>query len=229
MRYRIAARSRRLRLRDLPALDRPAYRLAGHTPDALATAELLDGVLRLPELVGAELLARAGDLHALARLSDAELCRIPGLGPAAAARLTAAFALAQRLDAPEAPYPTVDSPADAAGLLLPAMRGLEQEELWVLLLNTRNHVLAIHAVYRGNINSTVVRAAEVFREAVRRNSAAILVAHNHPSGDASPSPDDVVTTRRLVEAGQVLGIELLDHLVVGRREFVSLRQRGMGF
>jgi DNA repair protein RadC len=229
MRYRIPAGPRRLRLHDLPPEEWPAQRLAGQAPETLGTAELLDGLLRLPELVGAELLARAGGLHALARLSEAELGRIPGLGPVAAGRLRAAFALAPRLNAPEPPYPTVGSPADAAALLTPAMRGLEQEELWVMLLSCKNRVMAVHAVYRGNITSTVVRAAEVYREAVRRNSSAILVAHNHPSLDPSPSPDDVATTRRLVEAGQVLGIELLDHLIVGGHQYVSLRQTGMGF
>ena len=229
MQYRAPSDRRRLRLRDLPVSERPAYRLACRTPVALATAELLDAVLRLPELVGADLLVRAGGLHELARMAGSEVCRIPGIGPAAAARLTAAFALAQRLDEPEEPYPTVNSPAEAACLLLPAMRELEQEELWALLLDTKNHVVAIHAVYRGNINSTVVRGAEVFREAVRRNSTAIIIAHNHPSGDPTPSPDDVVTTRRLVEAGQSLGIDLLDHLLISRSGYISLRERGLGF
>ncbi|HSH81815.1 MAG TPA: DNA repair protein RadC [Herpetosiphonaceae bacterium] len=121
-------------------------------------------------------------------------------------------------------------PQDVAGMLVVEMDQLEQEELRVVILNTKNHVLDVVTVYRGTINSSAVRVAEVFKAAIRRNAAAIILAHNHPSGDPSPSSEDVAVTREIVEAGKLLGIELLDHLVIGGGgQWVSLRERGLGF
>ena len=124
---------------------------------------------------------------------------------------------------------SVCSPQDVAGLLMVEMGGLAQEELHVVLLNTKNHPLDIIMVYRGTLNSSAVRVAEVFREAVRRNAASIIIAHNHPSGDPTPSPEDVAVTREIVAAGKLLGVEVLDHLVVGKARWVSLRERRLGF
>ncbi len=110
------------------------------------------------------------------------------------------------------------------------MSFLEQEHLRVVLLNTKNQVLGISQVYIGNVNTSVVRAAEVFRPAVRQNCPSIIVVHNHPSGDPTPSPDDAAVTRQLVEAGKLLDIEMLDHIVIGSgNRFVSLKERGLGF
>lgn len=119
----------------------------------------------------------------------------------------------------------VRQPGDAAALLRPEMAGLVQEQLRVLLLDTKNRVVGQHLIYQGNISSAVVRPAEVFREALLANAPRIVVAHNHPSGDPEPSPEDVQVTAQLLQAGQILGIELLDHLVVGRDSEVSLRSR----
>lgn len=121
------------------------------------------------------------------------------------------------------------SPQDVANLVMAEMDLLEQEHLRVLLLNTKNQVLAMPEVYKGNVNSTLVRVGEVFREAVCEGSPALIVVHNHPSGDPTPSSDDVEMTRQMVEAGQLLGIDVLDHIVIGRQSFVSLRERGLGF
>jgi DNA repair protein RadC len=109
------------------------------------------------------------------------------------------------------------------------MSALEQEHLRVLLLDTRNHVLDIAEVYRGSVNSSQVRVGEVFKAAVRRGAPAILVVHNHPSGDPTPSPDDTAVTRALVQAGKLLDVEVLDHLVIGRGRYVSMKERGLGF
>jgi DNA repair protein RadC len=106
---------------------------------------------------------------------------------------------------------------------------LEQESMRVILLDTRNRVQAIQTVYQGSLNTTMVRVSELFREAVRANCAAIIVAHNHPSGDPSPSPEDVAITKDIVAAGKLLSIDVLDHLVIGRQRFVSLKERGLGF
>jgi DNA repair protein RadC len=176
------------------------------------------------------LLARHGGLGGLARLSFSDLVRESGIGDAKAAEIQAAFQLALRLNAlqpEERPY--VRSPADVNNLLGAEMALLDQEHLRVLLVNTRNQVMTVSEVYKGNVSSSLVRTAEVFREAVRQNAPSIIVVHNHPSGDPAPSPDDVALTKTLRQAGDVLQIELLDHIVIGDRRFASLKQLGLGF
>jgi DNA repair protein RadC len=125
--------------------------------------------------------------------------------------------------------PQITSPADVANLLLVEMSHLEQEHLRVVLLTTKNYVLKIPTIYIGSINSSTVRIGEVFKEALRQNAAALIVVHNHPSGDPTPSPEDVVVTRQLVEAGRLLGVDVLDHLIIGQGRWVSLRERRLGF
>ena len=145
-------------------------------------------------------------------------------------QLKASLELGRRLlaSAPEE-RAQIRSPADAANLLMLEMSMLEQEHLRVILLDTRNRILAIDTVYKGSLNSSVVRVGELFRGAIRRNAAAVIIAHNHPSGDPAPSPEDVTVTRQVVEAGKLLDVEVLDHIVIGRGRFVSLKERGLGF
>lgn len=220
----------RLLFRDLPTAERPVERLNKHGVGALSNAELIEVILGAPEAMGREILSRFEGMIGLARASAADLQTIQGLGKARAARLKAAMELGRRqmLDSPK-DLVTVRSPADAAQMLLSDMRGLVQEEIWVLILDTRNHVLAIDKVYRGNLNTSIVRAGEIFREAIKRNSAAVIIAHNHPSGDPTPSPEDVKVTELIVQAGQLLDIEVLDHLILGANHYVSLKERGLGF
>ena len=123
----------------------------------------------------------------------------------------------------------VRSPRDVGPQLVVEMGDLEQECLRVVLLDTKHHVLAMPTVYQGTVNQVSIRACEVFREAVRRNAIALIVVHNHPTGDPTPSPEDVAVTRTLVEAGTLIDIEVLDHLVVSRRNYISLRESGLGF
>lgn len=150
-----------------------------------------------------------------------------GLGRLAARRLVAAVALGRRLAAlPAEPGWRIRSPADVGERLLPAMRHLEREELVVLLLNTKNVVTGRRAVYAGNLAGSSVRVGEVYRDAVRRQAAAVVVVHNHPSGDPTPSADDLRITAELAEAGRLLDIELLDHVVIGADGWVSLRSLG---
>ncbi len=125
--------------------------------------------------------------------------------------------------------PQVRSPAEAAELIMTEMSLLEQEQLRTILLDTRNTVLGVPLVYQGSLNTAVVRVGELFRHAIRANAAAIIVAHNHPSGDPAPSPEDVRVTRAVVEAGKLLNIDVLDHLVIGHQRFVSMKERGLGF
>ena len=223
-------------IRELPASERPRERLQHHGASALANSELLAIILRTG--VGGEsvlslaqrLLVRFGGLGGLARASFGALQGERGMGVAKAAQMLAAFELGKRLlVASPDERPQVTSPADAANLLLPEMGLLEQEHLRVLLLDTKHHVLHTETVYKGNVNTSVIRVGELFCEAVRRKCAAIIVAHNHPSGDPTPSPDDVRVTEQIVQAGKLLDIEVLDHLIIGRQRYVSLKERGLGF
>ena len=207
----------RRRIRDLPAEERPLYRLHQVGAGALATTELLALVLGTSDAPGLamELLARFYSLHQLARASKTQLMRVHGIGEAQAARLVAVLELCRRLQSPPADErPRITSPAEAALLLTPRLRDLEQEELHVALLDTRNRVLDIRAVYKGSLNSSMVRIAEIFRPAIEAPAAAIVVAHNHPSSDPSPSPEDVTLTRQLVKAGKLLDIGVLDQCAV---------------
>ncbi len=223
-------------IKDLPCADRPRERLIREGATVLSTAELLAIIFRVG--VGGEnvlelsnrLLVKYKGLAGLARAPFADLADEHGLGEAKVTTLKAAFELGRRLavTAPEE-RTQVRSPADAANLLMGEMSMLEQEELRVMLLDTRNRVLGVNKVYTGSLNTSVIRTSEIFREAIRRNAAAIIVSHNHPSGDPSPSPEDVAVTRNLIQAGQLLDIEVLDHLVIGYQRFVSLKERGLAF
>jgi DNA repair protein RadC len=223
-------------MRDLPADERPRERLAHAGANALSTAELLAIILRTGVSgenvldVAHRLLSKYGGLAGLGRASLNELCAEKGLGMAKAAQLKAALELGRRLllSSPDE-RPQVKCPADAANLLMGEMGLLEQEHMRVMLLDTRNRVQGINTVYQGSLNTTMVRVGELFRDAIRGNSAAIIVAHNHPSGDPTPSPEDVAVTQQIVAAGKLLDIDVLDHLVIGHQRFISLKERGLGF
>jgi DNA repair protein RadC len=219
------------RLQTLPVRERPVSRLAVVGPGAVSSYELLAAVLRGPRQIEKAIQVLAGfdgDLTALSQASVAQLTR-QGLSEQAAASLVAAFELGRRAATPQDDRLQVESPADAASLLMPKMAHLEQEHFWVVYLNTRNRVLGDEPVYKGSLNQTSIRIGDVFREAVQRNCAAIITAHNHPSGDPTPSPEDVAITRNLVQAGQLLDIEVLDHLIISLGRWISLRERGLGF
>jgi DNA repair protein RadC len=222
----------RRRICDLPAEERPLYRLHQHGSEALAVSELLALLLGTAEAPGiaTDLLARFGSLSGLARARKEQLMKIRGIGETQAARLVAVLELSRRLQMPPAgELPRVSSPADAANLLLPCLSRLEQEELHVILLNTRNQVLGVKQIYKGSLNTSVVRISEVFRPAIEAPAAAIIVAHNHPSGIPDPSVEDVNVTRQLVQAGKLLDISVLDHVIIGQNRYVSLKEKGLGF
>jgi DNA repair protein RadC len=223
------------RITDMDQAERPRERLARLGAGALGTSELLAILLRTGVVgenvieVGQRLLNNFGGLAGLHRASFDEICNQHGLGPAKAAQLKAALELANRLrmEAPE-DRPVIHSPNDAFALLQFDMSALEQEELRVILLDTRNRVIKIEMVYRGSLSQSQVRVGELFKSAIRSNSASVIVVHNHPSGDPTPSPDDVAVTRQLIQAGKLLDINVLDHLVIGYNRFVSLKERGHG-
>jgi len=223
-------------IKEMPLPERPRERLSRLGPGALSTAELLAIILRTGAsgenvlAVASRLLARHDGLAGLARISFSELIAERGLGAAKASQLQAALELGRRL-ALTIPQERLQirNPTDVATLLMAEMGHLEQENFCVLFLDTRNRVLGSESVYKGSLNQSQVRVGEVFREAVRRNCAAVIVAHNHPSGDPTPSPEDVAVTHDLASAGKLLGIEVLDHLIIGQQRWISMRERGLGF
>lgn len=226
----------RLRLKELPPAALPRERLVSHGPAALTDAELLAILLRVG-VEGTNVLQLAQELlveyhgwSGLLRADYAELCRKRGLGAAKAATLKAALEIGRRLLlAGGEERLQIRSPTDAADLLMLEMGHLDQEHLRTVLLDTKNRVQHVSTIYIGSVNSAMIRIGEVFKEAIRRNSTALIVAHNHPSGDPTPSPEDILVTRQIVEAGKLLDVDVLDHLVIGRGRWVSMRERGLGF
>jgi DNA repair protein RadC len=176
------------------------------------------------------LLARFdGDIRRLYLAHPAELASVKGINQATAVRIKAALNLGLRLNIPREERPAINSPADAAALVQYDMSLLEKEHLRVILLDRRNRVQDIEEVYQGSVSSSQIRVGEVFRSAIKQLASAIVVVHNHPSGDPTPSPDDVAVTRAIVQAGKLLDVEVLDHLVIGQGRWVSLKERGLGF
>ncbi|HET9110762.1 MAG TPA: DNA repair protein RadC [Ktedonobacterales bacterium] len=231
-----ATQYRALTVREMPNDERPRERLERYGASTLQTSELLAIILRtgLPGEnvvdLSMRLLRDFGGLAGLVAADLSDLCQAHGLGLAKAAQLKAALEIANRLAAlgPEQ-RPQITQPGDVARLLMLEMAYLAQEQLRVVCLDTKNHVVAQQTVYQGTINSSAVRAAEVFRPAITRACLSVVVVHNHPSGDPTPSPEDIRTTEQLRKAGELLDIELLDHIVIGRHQFVSLKERGLGF
>lgn len=222
-----------------PEGEKPREKLWQLGSEHLSDAELIAILLRVgvsgQDVVSlaVSLLALSGGVAGVAGKSPSELAETHGLGPAKAATLKAAFELGKRalLADVTGERRQVRSSQDVASLLTFKLRGLRQEELHVVLMSTRNHVIATRRVYIGNINSSQIRPAEAFRDAIRENAGSIVFAHNHPSGDPTPSGDDVRVTRDLVAAGRLLDIDVLDHLVIGDQHhgYVSLRERKLGF
>jgi DNA repair protein RadC len=223
-------------IRELPAMERPRERLAARGPAGLSASELIALLWgagsrgRSAVDLAEDALARHDGLTGLARATDVELEALPGVGAAKAAQLAAAFELGRRLlaDWPAGRW-SVRSARDVADRLVLQMGRLEREELRVVLLNTKNVVLRVATVYQGNVSSSLVRVGELFRDAVRLNASAVILVHNHPSGDPTPSPDDLHLTAEALAAGRLLDIDLLDHVVVGHDAWVSLRDRGVSF
>jgi DNA repair protein RadC len=224
---------RSFRLREIPAEERPRERMQVQGPAALSHAELLAILLRTGTRdessvhLAQRILNECGSLSRLAERSWDELTHIRGIGPAKALQLQASIELGRRVARSRLPDTVkIGSPQDAANLLMEEMRHLREEHFVCLFLNTKNHVIGRQTLSIGSLNASIVHPREVFRAAIRRSSASILCAHNHPSGDPTPSPEDIQLTRRLKEAGELIGIELLDHLVIGDNRYISLKEKG---
>ena len=219
-------------LKTMPLREQPAYRITQNA-NACNITELMAAVIGGQKQIetAQSLLAHFNnDIRRLFQAHPAELAKVRGISQAPAIRIKAALNLGLRLNLPNEERPTVNSPADAAALVMYEMSLLEKEHLRVIVLDRRNHVLEIVEVYQGSVNSSQVRVGEIFKPAIARTASAIVVCHNHPSTDPTPSPDDVAVTRAIVQAGKLLDCEVLDHLVIGHGgKWVSLKERGLGF
>ncbi len=228
--YRRAKLDYHATVRELPSGERPRERLQHFGPQALSTAELLAIVLRTGTRgdnaldLANKLLMKYGGLPGLVRADFRELYAEHGMGEAKSAQVKAALEIGRRLALvqTDAKY-KISTPADAANLVMLDLAYLDTEQTRILLLDARGQVIEKASLYQGTAVSSVLRAAEVFRPAIIRNCPGLILCHNHPSGDPTPSPDDLETTRRIVEAGRILDIELVDHLIIGHQRFVSLR------
>ena len=222
------------RLKDLPEDLKPRERLHQYGPEVLSNKEILAIILRTGSKgenvleLAERILAETGGLHGLAGLTLPELQMVNGIGPAKAAQVKAALELGRRsVSLDPMSRPTINSPADVAGLVMEEMRHLDREHFRIMYLSTRNNVLGISPVSIGSLNSSTVHPRECFKEAIRRNANTIILLHNHPSGDPTPSREDIDITKRLIEGGKILGIEVLDHVIIGDKRYVSLKEQGI--
>jgi DNA repair protein RadC len=229
-----------MKLKDQPASERPRERLRDKGPNALSPGELVAILLRTGLKganvvdIGKQLVKRYGSLDALARASWQELAKEPGIGPDKAVTLVAAFALARGLvKEKRAEFPLLDTPDAVADLMREDTRLCKAEMFQVILLNTRRRLIGEPVkIADGTLDTILVHPREVFRPAIEANAAAVVLVHNHPSGDPAPSEADIKVTRDLIRAGQLLKIEVLDHVILGRatperpKDYVSLRELG---
>ena len=223
-------------IRDMPADMRPRERMIGLGAGALSNSDLIAILLRTGVTgenvlsLSNKLLSRLGGLSGLSDATIGDMCELHGISEAKACQVMAAVELGKRAASMNPQHrPTIGSPEDVNNLVGLEMSHLTQEKLRVLLLNTKNRVMTMRDVYQGTVNSASVRVAEILRPAVRENCPYIIVVHNHPSGDPTPSPEDILVTRRLNQSADMMDIELLDHIVIGQKSFVSMKQRNLGF
>ncbi len=225
----------RVRIRQMEPSDRPRERLAEHGPQYLTNSEILAIILRTGTRdanaldLARSLLSRFGGFAGLAGADIAALTEVPGIGPAKATEVKSALEIGRRLLLEQVgEKPRISGATDAAAMLGPLLRDQEQESLRVMLLDSRHQVIEIATAAVGSLNVVSARMRDLFRSAVRRNCAAVILAHNHPSGDPTPSTDDLRLTEATIEAGDLLGIKVLDHVVIGKTGdgFVSIREGG---
>lgn len=217
---------------DLPQSDQPALRLRELGATALNTTELLSVALMISDTDTASQLSQLVNEYdnLLVKVPRDRVKNINRVGDKTADMILAIAELARR-QAMASPREkaSINSPADAAAMVQYEMQSLDHEQLRVILLNRRNEVIKIVMVYKGSVSSSQVRVGELFKDALREQASAIVVCHNHPSGDPTPSPDDVAVTRAIVQAGKLMDVDVLDHIVIGQARWVSLKERGLGF
>jgi len=220
---------------DLPLSERPRERLLKLGSEALSAQEILAlllgrGVRGESVMVTAQrLLSRFGNLNRIANASVEELTEINGIGPAKAAQIKAAVELSKRLESPvqEGEKPVLKSPVDVVKLIKMKLKGKKKEHFLVLCLDTRNHLINCKSVSVGSLDTSVVHPREVFKEAITASAASVIFARNHPSGDPEPSEEDIELTKRLVKAGEIIGIDVLDHIIVCDKGYLSLKAKNL--
>lgn len=226
---------RHISIKEFPVQIRPREKLLEQGPETLSDQELLAILLRMgtknkSALDLAQDILTGGGLTFLAKSSPDELSQKKGIGLAKAAQLKAAVELGRRLNRQAlGPKPLIRTPSEAFQVVRGELDFLDREHFMVINLNTRNQVIAIDTVSVGSLNSSVVHPREVFKLPIKRSAASLILTHNHPSGDVTPSKEDLDVTRRLVDAGRILGMEVLDHLIVGQNNFLSMKEKGYIF
>ena len=222
-----------LKMKELPENERPREKMLSRGVHSLSEADLLAILLRIgmknvPAKSLAEGLIAKYGLAGLASMSAQELSRLPGIGKVKAVTVLAGIELGRRLSlkSPEKRN-VIRSPQDAAELVMPYLRYANKEYFVALLLSTKNHVLAQPVISMGSLNASIVHPRELFREALSYSAASVILVHNHPSGDPMPSEEDIILTKKLVQAGQVLSISVLDHVIIGDGKYVSLKEKGI--
>lgn len=221
-------------IRELPPEQRPRERMLKEGAASLSDIDLLAIMLRTGTAkasameLAAAVLSRFQDLRRLSQATIEELSEIKGIGPVKAVQIKAALELGRRLASlPAEERPVIRCPEDVCSLLMEDLRNLDREYFLALLLNTKNQVLAKETISIGTLNASMVHPRELFKVAIRRSAAAVILVHNHPSGDPTPSREDIALTKRLVEAGEIIGIDVLDHIVIGDNRFTSLKSKGL--
>ena len=225
----------RVRIKDLPQDERPLERLYKYGPDVLRPSELIAIIIRTGTeqataiQLGEQLLQKYdGNLKRIANDNEVQIAEgIKGLGKVKAGQIMAAFELGKRMAAFLEERPQIGSPADAARIMMSTMRDVEQELLYVLCLDTKNNVIKQRRIFEGSLNASIVHPREVFRFAIEEAAAAIILVHNHPSGDPYPSQEDLRATKQLIEAGNYIQIPVLDHVIIGDGAFISLKEEGL--
>jgi len=220
-------------IKDLPVEERPRERMILFGPESMSNAELLAIILRtgsngVPvQRLSEQVLSKFDGLHGLLNSTLEEITSIKGIGSAKAVQIMAAIELGRRIARHKRGNTyTIKTPADVADYLMDELRHLKQEVFVSLYLNTKNQIIGYERITMGSLNSSIVHPREIFKGALKRSSAAIICVHNHPSGDPSPSREDIEVTKRLVNAGQILGIEVLDHVIIGDNTYYSLKEKG---
>ncbi|WP_243122800.1 RadC family protein [Haloimpatiens lingqiaonensis] len=223
-----------LKIMDLPKNERPRERLLRYGPEALSNAELLAVILRTGckseniITLSNRILKDGNGLNGLLNMDAEECMKIKGIGKAKASQILALAEISRRFKAYKSGEEyKITSPRDVANLLMEDMRYLKKEYLKIIMLNVKNIVLGVKDVSVGSLNSSIVHPREIFTEAIKKHSASIILCHNHPSGDPSPSGEDINVTRRIKECSKILGIDFLDHIVIGNGTYISLKEKGI--